>query len=445
MRDIALTLIFFGFLYFVFARPYLGIYIWTWLSLMNPHRLTYGFAFGFPFAQITAIVVLLSMISSKEPKRIPWTRETGLMLIFTLWMLFTTFFAFYPELAWEQWGKVWKIILMIYVTMMLINTRQKLDWLIWVIVLSLGLYGVKGGIFTILTGGAHHVQGPIGSFISGNNEMALALIMVIPLMRYLQLQAEHFWVRRGLSVAMFFTGIAVIGSQSRGALVGVVAMGTFLALKSRNKMLAILPILVVAGAVAFIMPQEWYDRMSTITDDVEEQDGSVQGRFDAWGTAVNLAKQRITGGGFETFQPGIYYLYSDNVEKVSSTDAHSIYFEIIAEHGFIGITLFMLLAFFTWNTGSRIRKLAGQDPETRWSVDLASMLQVSLMGYATSGAFLGLAYFDLYYDLIAVMVLCKLLLLEQISGKEPVANIRKTGATVAAGQSGRNIRLGNRY
>ena len=204
------------------------------------------------------------MLASKEPKRIPWTRETILLLIFTLWMLLTTFFAFYPDLAWEQWGKVWKIMFMIYVTLMLINTRQKLDWLVWVVVLSLGLYGVKGGIFTIVTGGAHRVQGPLGSFISGNNEMALALIMIIPLMRYLQLQAKSFWIRRGLAVSMFLTGIAAIGTQSRGALVGMVAMGIFLVLKSRNKFFTLLPILVIVGAVAMIMPQEWHDRMSTI-------------------------------------------------------------------------------------------------------------------------------------------------------------------------------------
>ena len=426
MRDIALTLIFLSFLYFVFARPYVGIYIWTWLSLMNPHRLTYGFAFSFPFAQITAIAILISMISSKEPKRIPWTRETVLLLVFILWMLFTTFFAFYPDLAWEQWGKVWKIMLMIYITLILINTREKLYWLVWVIVLSLGLYGVKGGIFTIVTGGAHRVQGPLGSFISGNNEMALALIMVIPLMRFLQLQTGNIWARRGLIAAMLLTGIAAIGSQSRGALVGIVAMGLFLALKSRNKLLTLLPILVVVGATAAIMPQEWYDRMSTITE--FEEDGSAQGRLHAWKTAVNLAKHRITGGGFETFQPAVYFLYSEDKGDVSSTDAHSIYFEVVAEHGFIGIALFLLLAWFTWNTGSRIRKQAGRSKETRWYRDLASMLQVSLMGYAVSGAFLGLAYFDLYYNLIAMMVICKVLLTEQLRLQEPVKDSRKSAA-----------------
>jgi probable O-glycosylation ligase (exosortase A-associated) len=444
MRDIALSLIFFSMLTYVFSRPYVGIYIWTWLSLMNPHRLTYGFAFSFPFAQITAIVTLIALIASKEPKRIPWTRETILLLVFTLWMLLTTFFSLYPDLAWEQWGKVWKIMFMIYVTLVLINTRQKLDWLVWVVVLSLGLYGVKGGIFTILTGGAHRVQGPYGTFISGNNEMGLALILIIPLMRYLQLQTRNVWVKKGLTVSMLLTGIAVVGTQSRGALVGIALMGAFLALKSRNKIFILLAILSVVGAVATIMPQQWYDRMYTIEN--YEDDSSAQGRLHAWQTAINLAKDRVMGGGFETFQPRTYYLYSDDKNKVSSTDAHSIYFEVVAEHGFIGLVLFLLLGWFAWNTGNRIRSLARQSEETRWGVDLASMLQVSLMGYASAGAFLGLAYFDLYYDLIAMMVICGLLIKEQVLQQEVATNAQETGAEVASEQPNSDIQsLSSKY
>ena len=426
MRDIALTLIFFGALTYVFSRPYIGIYLWTWLSLMNPHRLTYGFAFTFPFAQIVALATLASMLVSKEPKRLPWTRETVVMLVFILWMLFTTVFAMYPELAWEQWNKVWKIMLMVYITLMLINTRQKLDWLLCVIVVSLGLYGVKGAIFTILTGGSFRVQGPLGSFISGNNEMGLALIMIIPLMRYLHLQATHVYIRHGLMAAMVLTGIAAIGTQSRGALVGMAVMGIFLAWKSRNRLFILLAVAVVAGSVVSIMPQEWHDRMASIKN--YEEDDSAQGRLHAWATAFNVAKHRITGGGYEAFQPGLYYLYGRHDRKLSSTDAHSIYFEIMGEHGFIGFALFMLLAWFTWNTGSRIRRLARRTPETGWGYDMASMLQVSLMGYASGGAFLGLAYFDLYYTLIAVMVICSLLVREQVAAAQAVESAPVSGS-----------------
>jgi probable O-glycosylation ligase (exosortase A-associated) len=103
MRDIVLTAIFFGMLPYVFSRPYIGVYIWSWLGFMNPHRLCWGFAYEFPFAQIVAIVTLISVLKSKdEPKKIPWTRETVLLLMFILWMLFTTFFAFNSVGEWDQ-------------------------------------------------------------------------------------------------------------------------------------------------------------------------------------------------------------------------------------------------------------------------------------------------------------------------------------------------------
>jgi probable O-glycosylation ligase (exosortase A-associated) len=423
MRDIVLTAIFFGMLPYVFSRPYIGVYIWSWFGFMNPHRLCWGFAYNFPFAQIVAVVTLIAVLKSKEPKQIPWTRETVLLLMFILWMLFTTFFAFNPDGAWEQWDKVWKIQLMLFVMLMLIDTKQKIDWLVWVIVLSLGLYGVKGGIFTTSHGGVHRVQGPANSFIGGNNEIALALIMTIPLMRYLQLQAKNFWMHQSVTVAMLLTGIAAIGSQSRGALVGMTVMGIFLWLKSRNKFFTMLAILVVVGALAAIMPQAWYDRMATI--ETYEEDRSAAGRINAWWMAYNIASSRITGGGFETFVPWVNEIYAPDPSM--GADAHSIYFEILAEHGFIGFAMFMLLAWFTWNTGNHIRRLARRRSETKWAADLAGMVQVSMIGYAASGAFLGLAYFDLYYTLIAIMVLCKLICLKELAGLDVVPETSRYG------------------
>jgi len=179
--------------------------------------------------------------------------------------------------------------------------------------------------------------------------------------------------------------------------------------------------------------------MATIND--YQQDASALGRLEAWNTAFNLAKARITGGGFDTFQPRTYFLYGDPTKKVSQTDAHSIYFEVMGEHGFIGFVLFMLLAWFTWNTGSRIRREAGRSEETKWGSDLASMLQVSLAGYAAAGAFLGLAYFDLYYNVIAMMVICRVILKEQIFQMEAAEDPQEAGVTLAPEQPNSDIQL----
>lgn len=401
MRDLLVTGIVFGLLPFIFKRPWVGILLWSWLGYMNPHRQAWGFAHDFPFAFVVGIVTIVAFAFSRESKQMVWTRETVLLLIFVGWMLVTTFFALYPDDAWPQFDKVWKIQIMIFLTALIIKERQQLHWMVWVIAVSLGYYGIKGGIFTIIHGGAFRVHGPSGTFIGENNEIALALVMTVPLIRYLHLQETRKWIKTGLAGAMVLTGIAAIGSQSRGALLALLAMSLFLWLKSRNKIVTGFYIVIAVAIMAAVMPQAWYDRMGTIKD--YQTDGSAQGRINAWHTAFNVAKDRITGGGFETFHPSTFRHYAP--EPFDVHDVHSIYFEQIGEQGFIGFSMFVLLGVFAWLRARQVIRTCRGDPDRKWAADLAAMIQVSLIGYATGGAFLGLSYFDLPYHLMIIVVL----------------------------------------
>jgi putative inorganic carbon (hco3(-)) transporter len=401
MRDLLVTAIVFGALPFILKRPWIGIMLWCWLGYMNPHRQTWGFAYDFPFAFVCAVVTITAFMFSREKKEMLWTRETVLLLIFVGWMFFTTFFAFYPELAWKHWDKVWKVQLMVFLTAMIIKERQHLHWMIWIIALSLGYYGVKGGIFTIVHGGVYRVQGPAGTFFGGNNEMALVLAMLVPLIRYLHLQATQNWVRWGLASAMVLSGVAAIGSQSRGGMLAMAAMGLFLWLKSRHKVAMAIYITLTVAIMVSVMPQEWYDRMYTIK--AYQEDSSAQGRINSWHTAFNVAKDRITGGGFEMFKPPTFRQYAPNPHRAH--DVHSIYFEVMGEHGFIGFGMFILLAVLTWLRANQVIRECKNDPQRKWAADLAAMIQVSLVGYGAGGAFLGLAYFDLTYHLVIILLL----------------------------------------
>lgn len=417
MRDLLLAVVFFGVLPFALSRPHWGLYLYSWISYMNPHRLAYGFAYSFPWAYLAALATLGGVLFSKEPRRMPWTREMTVLLLLALWWTLTTFFAFYPELAWTQWEKVMKIMLMIFITPLVINDRHKLRLLVWVIVLSLGFYGIKGGIFTIVHGGVYRVQGPSGSFIGGNNEIALALLMTIPLMRYLQLTEKSRWIRLGLTAGIVLTALAAIGSQSRGALVGAAVMGVIFWWKSRNKFVTALLITIAAGLVWLIMPPQWYERMQTIEN--YQEDGSAQGRINAWWTALNVAKTRITGGGFEMFQAPTFHMYAPDPEDLH--DVHSVYFEQLGEHGFPALALWLLLGLLTWRTGSWVIRRAKKDPERKWAADLAAMGQVTMMAYYAAGAFLGLSYFDLYYHVLMLIILAKVILLQEEKAAAPAA------------------------
>jgi putative inorganic carbon (hco3(-)) transporter len=423
MRDILVTLIVFGYLPTIFKKPYMGALMWVWISVMNPHTQGWGFAATFPFAAIIAGVTIIALLITKEPKSLPLTPVIWTFIIFVFWMNVSTVFAIYPDETYVQWNKVMKIMLMSFVVIMLIRTQKQIQLLIWTIVISLGYYGVKGGVFTLIGGGVDMVMGPESTFIEGNNEIALALIMTIPLMHYVQTISPKAWVRHAMTGAMLLSAFAALGSYSRGALLAIAAMGAFLWLKSQHKgRIALLVILAILPVIAS-MPEKWMERMDSIG--AYEEDGSVQGRFNAWWMAYNLAKDHpLAGGGFEVITPELFYAYAPNPEDLHA--AHSIYFQALGEHGFVGLALYLLLGLLTWRTGSWIIRNTRKLEEYRWASNLATMIQVSLVGFATGGAFLSLLYFDVPYYLMGAMVATRVLVEKELKQKTVSAIAAKT-------------------
>lgn len=418
MRDILVTLIVFGLLPVAIMRPHVGVYIWSWLGYMNPHRLGWGFAYNFPFVQVVAIVTLVSMVFSKEPKELPKSPLVILWALFVFWMCVATAAAFDPAHSMTELTRTLKIQIMVLVTFLLINDQQKLHTLVWVVALSIGYFGIKGGVFTILTGGNFLVWGPPGSFIEGNNELALALIIVMPMFRYLQLTSENKWVSRGLILIMLLCAASIVASYSRGAFLAGGAIAFMFWLKSRRKFVISLVGLVIVAAILVYLPQEWFDRMSTI--ETYEEDASAMGRINAWSFAINLAVDRpLTGGGFDTYTPELFWKYAPDPKAFH--DAHSIYFEVLAEQGFVGLGLFLIMWFMTYRIAGKIAKRCKEREDLMWAHNLAAMLQVSIVGYAVGGAFLGLAYFDLPYHIMAmVAVLHHLMKKEGVMSARPV-------------------------
>jgi probable O-glycosylation ligase (exosortase A-associated) len=289
---------------------------------------------------------------------------------------------------------------MTLVAIITLNSKQDIKAFTYVVGLSLGFYGAKGGVFTILSGGSNHVFGPEGSYIADNNDLALALVTTLPIIWYLRLTSDNKWLRLAFSGLAILVLISVVGSYSRGALLAGAVMLSFLWLKSRGKATTGLALVLVVSLVFMVMPEQWFERMRSIDD--YHADASALGRLNAWQFAMNIAETNLLGGGFNVFTPRMFTQYAP--EPLNHHAAHSIYFQVLGEHGFIGLSLFLFLMLFTWLTARRIRKLTQDRAEMKWAFDLATMCQVSVIGYAVGGAFLTLAYFDLYYDLIALIV-----------------------------------------
>lgn len=394
----------------ILRRPWIGILVWSWLGYMNPHRLTWGFAYDFPFAQIVGITTLIGLVFSAEPKRFPLTALTISLFLLTAWLTISTIFAIYPDEAWPKWDQTVKIIVFSLLTIVLMRDKDRINYLIWMIVLCIGYYGVKGGIFSMLTDGEYRIWGPERSFIMDNNAIGLAMVMILPLIWYLYLITEDKRVRIGLLAAGGLTALAILTTHSRGALLSIGAMFFFLWIKSRNKIWLGVVLLVGLPMLWTFMPEAWHDRMASIAN--YEEDGSAMGRINAWKFAYNLALDHpLTGGGFHAFSHEQFAIYAPDPDDFH--DSHSIYFAMLAEHGFVGLGLFLIVGISSLRTAGRVARAARKLPDMLWASDLATMLQVCMVGYAVGGAFLGFAYFDLYYHYLAIIVLLGALVKDQ--------------------------------
>lgn len=410
MRDIFVTVVVFGTLPWIFKRPYWGAVLWIWISVMNPHAQGWGFATTFPFAAIIAAITMVSLFIYKGDKTLPMVPTIIVFIGFFLWMTITSVFAIHPDLVFDQWNKVAKIFGMTLVVMMALKERKHIELMIWSIVISIGYYGIKGGIFTIRSGGGERVWGPAGTFIAGNNEVALAFVMAIPLMIYLMKITKNRWGRYAFMASIALCALSALGSYSRGALLAIATMGAFFWIKSKEKIAIGLALILLVPMLLLIMPSQWHERMDTIQE--YKADASAMGRVNAWRMATNLAIDRPLGGGFVIYDAGVFARYAPVPEDVHA--AHSIYFQILGEHGFFGLFLYLLIGVLTWRTGSWVIKHARPDPTLGWATDLAVMLQVSLLGFAVGGAFLSLAYFDVPYYIMVIMVATRLVVERQL-------------------------------
>ncbi|MBF8273000.1 MAG: O-antigen polymerase [Magnetococcales bacterium] len=455
MRDLLLTLIVFGSLPLIFVRPHYGVYMWAWLTYMTPHRLTWGFAYDFRFNYFVAIVTLIAIIKSKDIKiRVPMTIPTIFWLFFILWTLVTTYNAFEYSSAWAEWDRFLKIQIMVIVTYIIIKDKKQIIILAGVIAFSIGFFGFKGGLFTLVKGGYFRVMGPEYSFISDNNTFALALNMTLPLSLYFLQAVKNPFVRLGLLLHSFLCVLAIFGSYSRGGLVGLLGMGTVFWFLSKKKFVSTLIILLIVPSAVLLMPEKWMQRVTPMIESLniqflvdavafnpgnmiykelpeirlpdsggsvqmlEEvhtlikkdaeilQDLSVLGRFDAWQLSKAVAADRpFLGGGFGTFSQGVFDHYTPGVYR---HDAHSIYFEVLGEQGYFGLLLWVLMHLTSLNYGRWTIMRCRKDPELQWASVLAKMLIIGLLGYYFAGISLGLAYYDLPYHYLSLLVLIRL-------------------------------------
>jgi probable O-glycosylation ligase (exosortase A-associated) len=423
MRDLLFISIVAPLLVVCFFRPFLGILLWTVMSYLAPERYAFGFAHFLPVGYMTAIPTITGMVISGKFHAPPLTRETFLLGILWLWFAVTTINVYHSNLlvhhlpdTIQRFGDVTRILLMVIIAIILITDKNKLRWWYLITAGCFALLAFKALRFGLLTSGEARVYGPPSTDLADNNGFGLALNMSLPMFLYLARIETSMRVRLFFYLAFFAALVGVVLSYSRGALIGLFFLMLVLAIQSKQKIRAVIGVFVLCGVLAAAAPKQWIDRMSTLKT-AQNTDASALERLNSWNFAAHLAYEfPILGGGFRTFTDPLYHRYGLSLlnDEGDQFGPHSIYFQMLAEHGFPGLFLFLaLIASCMWSA-FRVKRIFRRIDRDHWLVMYANMITGSLVAYVASGAFLGFAYFDLFYQIVGTTIVLKYLAKKEI-------------------------------
>jgi probable O-glycosylation ligase (exosortase A-associated) len=402
MRAYIFPLLFLLPLMLVPAAPYTGVLLWGWVTMMNPHQIAGGWISAVPINMIVVVVLAAGLVLHREPMLPLVDSLTTMIVVFILWSIVTTLAALSPDISAARADLSIKSMIFGLVVAVTTRNRVRCQALVWIFVISYGYFGLKGGMFTIVTGGAGTVIGPPNTTIEDRNALALALLTTIPLAYFLYMTSSHRLTRVGLIVLMVLTAVAILGTYSRGGLVGLVFLLLYFWMKSTRKLRVAVCALTVGLAGLAVLPERWFDRMSSI--DEANADDSFLGREDAWRFAINAASSRLLGVGFSgTEDVGVFqqYLQDPRATVGRGRAAHSIYFQVLGDHGFIGLGLYLGILLLAWRKAGQLAKTKDEDSE--WMSDFGRMARVSLATYCVTGVALSMAYDSSFFCLLGLL------------------------------------------
>lgn len=413
LRSCWLLFVYISFLGVSLTAPFVATLGYVWVDTFQPQNVAYIVLNQLPVAMIMGVVAIGGYLLMDRRSPPPVTLQTALQVAMIIWVTLTLNWAVAPEAAWGKWDTAFKTLAFAAFLPYVIRSHAQIEAFAQTYVFSLAANFLPFGVKVLVSGGGYGSNLGLQGGNSGLSEgglLSTVCLMTVPLAIFLSAHSQLIPKNKLLPLAYWAVAalaiITAIGTYERSALVGLVVLAGYMWMRTKHKFGFGLVVAAVGCILIYTASSQWNARISTISTDMQNEELAYV-RILVWKWTLQFTSTHPFGGGFQS-----YIIDHVDIPGTGGQPAHmqfgrafhSIYFEVLGEHGYPGIIIFLALAATTFITLRRLAKRARVYPELQWVVGLSDALQSGLAVFLTAGAFVGIAFQPMFWYFVSLAI-----------------------------------------
>ncbi|MBI5136400.1 MAG: putative O-glycosylation ligase, exosortase A system-associated [Nitrospirae bacterium] len=404
MRTLLVIGIFLFGIYQSLRSPFHALLLYLWVAHFRPQGWAYNSLDFIPMSMIAAVIVLGYTLLVH--RRYSLNALQLYMLLFCFLGALSTWQSVNVEYSWTWYQVFLKVVIITYVLSVLVDDLHKFRWAVFIICVSLGAEAAKQGLVGLVVSPGAMNPNRI-EHLGDNNGVGLGMLMLLSLTLGLFQASTKRWERAFLALLALGVLVRAVTTYSRGAFVTLAVLLAFLWWQNTHKFRSVFVIGLLLALVGAFMPQQYYDRMATITEVVQDegvQESSAASRLYLWGVAAQMANDHpLNGVGFNAFSEA--YGWYDLLDGAygERKEAHGSLPGVFADTGYTGGSVYVLMLLTALYYMRRVKRQAGQLGDGGRTLRCyATGLQNALICFMVGGSFLSAMYYEIIWHVLGL-------------------------------------------
>jgi probable O-glycosylation ligase (exosortase A-associated) len=358
-------------------------------------------SYRLPLGEVSIVMALAGTFTSRGGVRVPVYFRC--FVAFSVWAALVTTQTAYPDWAIPQLIILGKLCLIVFAAANALQTRSQIRLFMVFFLGCFALFPLRGAMFNFFLYQSDMQGRAIWNLLYSNpNDLGAMALLQLSMAAALLCSEPKGWVRRAATLGVVALPMLILMTQSRGVFLGLLVFIALAFAGHQRRVRLGLRLMVVAAILASVAPAGVWTRLQTLQhatdtstlDQVDGEEGSARQRYEIWKVAFKIIREHpVVGVGFGAYKPTHERYAMDpefNPTARGARDTHSLYFNVLAETGFPGLTIYLSMILAIAITAERTRRRCRRIYPT--GARQLLLLEAGLLAFLVSSTFGSLPY-----------------------------------------------------